>query len=85
MIQLHKEHEVIVVTIELSPGKWDLNLAVIWTQARVTHSRQCIIRRVFDTRWEAETYGFTLMKNWIDAGKPDLPIPPNESSVGKTA
>ena len=73
------------MTIELTPGEWDLNLAVIWTEARMTQSWQCMIRRVFDTRWQAERYGFTLIKNWIDAGKPELRMPPNKTSVGKTA
>lgn len=45
----------------------------------MTQSWQCMIRRVFDTRWQAETYGFTLIKNWSDAGKPELPMPPNKT------
>ena len=72
MVHFYKEHEIIINAIEFNPGRWYTDIVIMWQDGQMSANRPCTIWRLFETRSQAENHSLTLVKKWIDDGKPAL-------------
>ena len=53
-------------------GKWTIWVGVYWSSGgRRERKVFSSFTNIFDTKDEAENFGFQIAKEWIDKGKPD--------------
>jgi hypothetical protein len=61
----------------LNPGtnQWTPTLTIFWDKGQGQAAKTAIVfRRTFSTEQEAERCAHRLAVDWIDAGKPELPL-----------
>ena len=63
-------HKITITSARVSPEKWDLRIELTWSENGTSDGRRFLFSHWFDTAEEAETYGFTWVKKWIDKNTP---------------
>jgi len=70
MYRIYKELPFTIASTEIRRGQWDLQIGIM--DEKYT---QFSIKPQFKNRREAEEYGVSLVKQWVDEGKPALAHP----------
>jgi hypothetical protein len=68
---LYQDHLIVASSERIeTKGKWNIWVGIYWSPAGARQSQVLSVTSTFDTRDEAETFGFQLAKEWIGNGKP---------------
>ena len=72
-VEIYKEHAIHASAWEF-PGKrqWEPHVFVTWNDGSQMMDKLPNFIKSFSTREEAERYGITFARKWIDDGKPPL-------------
>jgi hypothetical protein len=70
VVHFYNWNEIVITTIDVEQGRWYTDIVIVWQDGKKFTNRPCTIRRMFNTRSQAENYSLTLVKKWINDGKP---------------
>jgi hypothetical protein len=66
MRYVYNRHEITIISDEITPGQWNLTVAVMRSDGEIPRSTPFTLMRLFNTYEEAAAYGFTWAKDLID-------------------
>jgi hypothetical protein len=82
MNRTHKGHTIFISAGRSGLREWKPSVRIIWSENGEGKTKTLHVSTAFKQKEKAETAGFTLAKNWIDGGKPQLYRETFEITIG---